>query len=430
MLVHFDEARDAAEQITGEWLDAKTEVVRALLVADIFGKLRLLLWSEVDIDLGDIDRALLERCDAWWTGEVVFVKDADENTKNIYAQLWDQASHDGANERLAVLNRHRHRSGWFEESPNPLWEAPKAGPPVIVFYSFKGGFGRSTTLASFAIQRARGGDRVCVIDFDLDSPGIGLLLNHDSAGGIARWGVVDFLIEQSVVTLPLSDYYHRCDRVAGVGEILVIPAGVVDESYAHKLARVDLEESPSGALSGISTLLRRVRDELQPTWILLDSRTGISEAAGQLLSGVAHLHVLLGTLQDQSWRGLNIVLDHLGKERVLRERGQAEIVLVQAMVPPGEAGKLLRSQFLARSESEFAARYYVDGGADGSDIYWDIGDVDSGDAPHVPIALDYDARLATFGDISEVADVLCAEPYVSFGERVVGRFVPEALDEY
>lgn len=430
MSIHFDEARDAAGQALAEWLKTSVQVTKALLVADIFGKLRLLLWSDAAVEISDLDRVLTAKCDAWWSGDILFVGDADKHLQQTYLRAWDQAQRDVVDARLGTIDRHRHRTGWFNEPPDPLWPTPDSGPPIIVFYSFKGGFGRSTTLASFAIQRARAGDRVCVIDFDLDSPGVGLLLNHDGQGGTAQWGVVDFLIEHSVGELPLSDYSHRCDRIAGGGDIRVIPAGQVNDSYVGKLARVDLEEAAYRRQSGISALLHRVRDELEPNWILLDSRTGISESAGQLLSGIAHLHVLLGTAHDQSWRGLNVILDHLGRDRVLGERVQADVVLVHAMIPSGEAGRLLKSRFLARAEREFTSRYYVDAGSEGSDTLWDLRDIDSLDAPHVPIALDYDARLATFDDISEVADALCAEPYAGFGERVTGRFAREARDEY
>ena len=45
-------------------------------------------------------------------------------------------------------------------------------PPIVVFYSFKGGVGRSTAVAAFAINRSRAGERVVVIDADLDAPGV------------------------------------------------------------------------------------------------------------------------------------------------------------------------------------------------------------------------------------------------------------------
>lgn len=426
--LHFDEAKPAAETALKEWLGRMSPVTKALLVGDLFGKLRLAIWSPTPPDTGNLEQELRDKCDAWWSGEVLYVEQADAVTRDLYTRTWSQGRPDSSEPRLAVLDRHRSRTAWFVDEAEPLWSAADPHPPIVVFYSFKGGLGRSTILASFAIQRARAGERVCVLDLDLDSPGVGRLLAADADGLTAQWGVVDFLVEQSAGKPPLPDYYHRCDRVAGAGEIVVFPAGRMNEAYPDKLARVDMEEAPPAGESGLARLLHRVRDELKPQWILLDARTGISESAGRLLSGIAHLHMLLGTTQDQSWQGLNIVLDRLGKERVLAGRSQAEAILVQAMVPPGEAGKVAREVFLARAEQEFTDRYYAEVGAGGEDtpMFWNTRDMDSLDAPHVAVPVDYDAKLASFGDIADVAEPLCAGSYALIAERITGRFAREA----
>ena len=45
-------------------------------------------------------------------------------------------------------------------------------PPVVSFYSYKGGVGRSTTLAAFASYHARRtGAKVLIIDCDFEAPG-------------------------------------------------------------------------------------------------------------------------------------------------------------------------------------------------------------------------------------------------------------------
>lgn len=427
--LHFDEAKPAAETALREWLGRMPQVTKALLVGDLFGKLRLAIWPLAAPDTGSLEQELREKCGAWWSGEVLHVEQADEVTRDLYTRTLSQGRPDSGEPRLVVLDRHRSRTAWFVDEVEPLWSAPDPHPPIVVFYSFKGGLGRSTILASFAIQRARAGERVCVLDLDLDSPGVGQLLSaHAEEGLTDHWGVVDFLLEQSAGEAPLSDYYHRCDRVAGSGEIVVFPAGKMDNGYPDKLARVDMEEAPPARGSGLARLLERARDELKPQWILLDVRTGISESAGRLLSGIAHLHVLLGTTQNQSWQGLNIVLDRLGKERVLAGRSQAEVILVQAMVPPGAAGKEAREDFLASAEQEFTDRYYAEAGAGDEDaaIVWNVRDMDSLDAPHVPVPVDYDAKLASFGDIAEVAEPLCAGSYALIGERITGRFAREA----
>lgn len=259
----------------------------------------------------------------------------------------------------------------------------------------------------------------------------GLLLVQQRPDGAAYLSgyVVECALKSLLVleTKSAPQHHNFQSLVQQVSKVATF-AGPMNEAYPDKLARVDMEEAPPARESGLARLLHRVRDELQPQWILLDARTSISESAGRLLSGIAHLHVLLGTTQDQSWQGLNIVLDRLGKERVLAGRSQAEAILVQAMVPSGEAGKVAREVFLARAEQEFTDRYYAEAGAGDEDaaMCWNTRDMDSLDAPHVAVPVEYDAKLATFGDIAEVAEPLCAGPYAMVAERITGRFAREA----
>jgi cellulose biosynthesis protein BcsQ len=420
---HFDEAKAAAEAVVTEWLRETPQVTRALLVRDLFGRFSLAVWASDSPDMGVVRQRLQDGCGPWWKDEILHIDQVDEVTRDLYAESASQARRDANEPRLVVLDRHRNRAAWFTEGADPLWDALEPGPPLVVFYSFKGGLGRSTILASFAIQRARAGERVCVLDLDLDSPGVGRLLAADEQGLTASWGVVDFLLERSAGDSSLSDYYHRCDRVAGAGEILVFPAGSMTDAYPDKLARIDMDESPPGSETGLARLLTRARDELKPQWILLDARTGISESAGRLLSGIAHLHVLLGTTQEQSWEGLNLVLDRLGKERVVSGRSQGDAILIQAMVPVGAAGRAARDAFLAQAEQAFTDRYYAD---EESEAMWSVGDLESRDAPHRPIPVDYDAKLASFGDIAEVAGDLCLGSFAEIAERITARFARES----
>lgn len=432
--VHFDEAKKAAEKQIQNWLNNTPQVEKVLIVWDLLGKCRLALWANTPVDTYSLEQNLKAECQAWWSGDIFRIMEADKVTQSLYGETWEQAH--ARNSKLAILDRHRSRTMWFESQDAPIWQAPDAGPPIIVFYSFKGGLGRSTILASFAIQRAKMGERVCVLDFDLDSPGVGNLLSADSTGLTASWGIVDFLLDIDKGDAPLSDYYHRCDRVAGEGEISVFPAGKVNESYADKLARVDME---TDSKLGLEKLLGRVRNELGPKWILVDARTGISDSAGLLLSGIAHLHVILGTTQNQSWQGLNRVITRCGEERIERGQTQSDMLLVHAMVPadqgkkshegdkkPHESVKELHEIFKARSGREFDERFYVSPESD-KDNLWSANDMESSQAPHVPVRVDYDSRLASFGDIEPVADILCQAPYSIIADRISDQFREEEI---
>jgi hypothetical protein len=423
--IHYGEAKKAASEKVRSIVEATAVIERALLVSDLFGRLRIILWAPADGAAQVRERLASELepvCGSWWTGEVLRVGDAATSEQSIWESAWAEGRRDVDVDRLRYLERHRSRTAWFVEATAPEWRAPEEGPPIVVFYGFKGGLGRSTVLASFAIQRARLGERVAVVDFDLDAPGVGSLLSADPDGTIAPWGVVDYLIERAQGDVPLDHYYHTCRRVAGSGEITVFPAGRVDEQYADKLARVDLEDAPGTVFL---RLLSDMRATLAPGWILLDARTGLSEPAGRLLSGIAHLHVLFGASSDQNWSGLSVVINRLGRQRLLAARPQADVLLVQGMVPAtAMSEKIAREAFAERAREVFTDLYYAADPDDAtfSEDVWYVSDLDSQDAPHAPVAMPYRERLAHFRDIADVADTLGEGEYTALAERIAGRF--------
>ena len=75
--------------------------------------------------------------------------------------------------KLRILGRHLTKSGWFEAPAEPPWKLrAEHEPAIVLFYSFKGGVGRSTALAATASHLASNGDQVVVLDADLDAPGV------------------------------------------------------------------------------------------------------------------------------------------------------------------------------------------------------------------------------------------------------------------
>jgi hypothetical protein len=132
--------------------------------------------------------------------------------------------------------------------------------PVVNFYSYKGGMGRTTTLTSYAIHLALAkGKKVVIIDCDLEAPGylnfFNLSENRSLLAGDKN-GIVEYLLDEQFIKEEkpnLEDYYlHWNDPKTGEGDIFVFPAGnlsdeFTDESntYTHRehylqgLARLD-----------------------------------------------------------------------------------------------------------------------------------------------------------------------------------------------
>jgi len=435
---HWDEARQAALEALEQILETAPRASKAVLIDDLFGRLRLVLWvgdkARGETLRGEIDEKLVKECGVYWTGDVWLAQGGgkiSEPDRKLYDRSWKDAR--AHSSRVRLLDRRRNRGAWFSPPSPPIWTLPSkgvgsGGPPVVVFYSFKGGVGRSTSLASFAIHRARAGDRVVVIDADLDAPGLGTLLVQ-AGGERSHWGVVDYLLERSFGEVELRDYYHTCNAegISGSGEILVFPSGRIDGDYLDKLARIDLEP-PSHVPTEhpLALLLRDLRKEFRPDWILLDTRAGLAEPAGMLLSGLAHLYVLFGTFSNQSWAGLRLVLERLGGDRLRQDLPQADCLMVQAMVPENSllAEKTVR-EFTDRARDEFLDVYYAEDSESetSGDVFWSVGDADSSDAPHVPVPLPYSPKLADFGSIEDVADDLAESPdYRRLAARIDARF--------
>ena len=437
---HIGGARRHAVDALTKILDGEKGLERAVLVHDLFGRLRVILWLAPDADEQALRRRVstaLAPCGHFWTGDIwISYARTPRPDKLVYEAAWDEGITVPDHDKLRIDDRTRTRTGWLPRFRVPDWSARRGwsavrspeevagqGPPVVIFYSFKGGVGRTTALAGFALQRAREGERVLVLDLDLDAPGAGTLLSGDD--GDSPLGVVDYLLEAPFGEVRIKDFTHTCKREMLVGEaggeILVMPAGKVDEEYLTKLSRLDLEVR--GDEHPLSQLLAQASQELSPDWILIDSRAGLSAAAGVLLDGIAHLHVLFGTNSAQSQLGLTQVLRHLGESRIRRGVAQARCVVAQAMVVDiVVVEKAARAQFSGWLEATLRDHYLVAAKDDPNDEFWSERDIDDAESPARVVAVPYRARLAFFPSIDDVAPDLVMGPYAELASRIVAAF--------
>lgn len=441
---HFDEAKRESEAALETLVSQNPSIERVALIDDLFGKMRLVFWGRpesqdtVRKDIQQkLDTAFKTVGSQFWTGDIWDATKAETADRVVYDKAWSEGRSVSGSEKVRATDRRRNRGAWFESLSEPPWVPQQAegnqAPPIVVFYSFKGGVGRSTALAAFAIQRARLGERVAVVDLDVDAPGIGSLIAADEKGTSARWGVLDYLLERPLESVDLRDYYHACRRreITGSGEILVVPAGTLDDLYLSKLARADFEPPPPQGKHALIQLFEQIHTELNPHWLLLDARTGLSEPSGALLGGIAHLHVLFGTTSHQAWQGLKLVLGRIGADRVHDNKGQLDCLLVQSMVPEdSKAATLSRAVFSDLARDAFSECYYAPDPSDPEeDSFWYVRDMEASDAPHASVPISYQPKLAHFDNLEQVANHLAQSPeYRMMAERVAARF-PGRIEE-
>ncbi|MGP9846315.1 KGGVGR-motif variant AAA ATPase [Brachybacterium sp. 107] len=238
-------------------------------------------------------------------------------------------------DRVQVADRLMHGSSWSRISDI------SNGAPRIVFFSVKGGVGRSTALSALAWDLSAGGKRVMVVDLDLESPGISTYLlpqENQPSAGIVDWLVED-LVDNGDALLP--DLYSLSPS-APDGEIIVVPAhGVNPGEYISKLGRAWMTKGTGTAQEAweqrLDRLLRLLEDAHRPDVILIDSRSGLDDVASNAIASLgARMTLLFATDDEQSWRGYGSLFNHwlrTGVAPMIRDRLQ----VVAALVPEEES---------------------------------------------------------------------------------------------
>ncbi len=195
-------------------------------------------------------------------------------------------------------------------------EGESNGAPRVVFFSIKGGVGRSSALAATAWAFAQAGKRVLVLDMDLESPGLSSSLLPEIQQ--PTYGITDWLVEDLVdnAEAVFQDMRATSD-LSHDGEIYVVPAhGANPGEYVAKLARVWMPKiAADGTRQNWSARLRRLIDDLErrmePDIILIDSRAGIDEVASACVTELGAKLILLFALEgSQTWTGYRILFEH------------------------------------------------------------------------------------------------------------------------
>jgi hypothetical protein len=95
--------------------------------------------------------------------------------------------------------------------------------------------------------------------------------------------------------------------------------------------------------------------------------------------------------------------------------------MVQAMVPRSSELHLQATQkFADRARDEFSEHYYAEAGLEN---FWTIEDLESSDAPHVPVPISYEERLADFRHLDEIAETIFeSADYQNLANRILKRF--------
>ncbi|QUV86536.1 KGGVGR-motif variant AAA ATPase [Chloracidobacterium aggregatum] len=285
--------------------------------------------------------------------------------------------------KVWMVDRLATEGNWAQIAPET------EGTPRMVFFSIKGGVGRSTALAACAWKLAQLGKRVLVLDLDLESPGLSsslLPLERQPAYGITDWLVEDLVDNAASV----FDGLFATSELSRDGQIYVVPAHGQDPGeYVAKLGRVWMPKvSHDGARESWSArlqrLLRELEERIQPDVVLMDSRAGIDEVASACVTDLgANLVLLFAVDSHQTWKGYRILFEHWLRAGVA-ERIRERLQIVAALTPELDPAAYL-ANLRERAHALFLETLYDEirpSEADG----WNF-DLSDELAPHMPWAV-------------------------------------------
>lgn len=284
---------------------------------------------------------------------------------------------------------------------------------IITFYSYKGGTGRTMALANTAWILAASGKRVLAVDWDLEAPGLHRFFHPfldpnvlTATSGVLNilqdyaWAATDGTRRTGPWHLEFADVEQHAVSLTperlGLsfeegGSLDFLSAGRQFRAYSATTSALEWDNFYERLHGGI--FLEALRDSMKRSYdyVLIDSRTGLSDTADICTLVMPDVLVDCFTLSDQSLDGAADVAHSVGDEH--RKR-RIRVLPVPMRIDEGEKEKVEAGRALARLK--FAGLPKGPGGerlgADDVTAYWG-----SVEIPYKPYYA-YEETLATVGD--------------------------------
>ncbi|MFD0665983.1 FxSxx-COOH system tetratricopeptide repeat protein [Thermocatellispora tengchongensis] len=273
---------------------------------------------------------------------------------------------------------------------------------IIAFYSYKGGTGRTMALANTAWILASNGLKVLAVDWDLESPGLHRFFHPflDENTVSSTTGVVDIISDYMWATAKPhddQDWHLQYARVLphavslnwrfpGEGTLDFVSAGQQNRDYSAMPSIFDWDNFYERLGGGQFIAALRADMKANYDYILIDSRTGLSDIADICTIALPDILVDCFTMSDQSINGAAEVARHIDARYPDK---RIRILPVLMRVDDGEKKKVDTGRLHARSMFEGFPKGLT---AEETSAYW--GSVE------IPYKRFYafEETLATFGD--------------------------------
>lgn len=179
---------------------------------------------------------------------------------------------------------------------------------IISVHSYRGGTGKSNLTANLAYQAARRGRRAAVLDTDVQSPGVHMVL------GLGKERLTHSLTDYLFGKCELEDAAYNLTRDLGLqdsgGALFLLPSSMSVDS----ILRIAAEGYDAGRLNDhISTLMVELKLDL----LILDTHPGLNRET-MLTTSISDGLVVVVRPDTQDFHGTAVLMEVAGRLRVPR----------------------------------------------------------------------------------------------------------------
>jgi len=299
-----------------------------------------------------------------------------------------------------------------------LRDVQKAKPlavPALVFFSLKGGVGRSTALVVAAAHLASIGKNVLIVDLDLEAPGVGSMLLDGQT--LPKYGLLDYYTETKINDIDddfLRDMISTSsitDPVGGLVDVapaagrlcLEYPQNMLGKLSRAYLENISDEERTDTFLDQTRNLIERLCN-LKKNYdaVLVDARAGLNESTAAAVLGLGADVLLFGVDQPQTWEGYKYLFAHLARYKPVENGDTDDEWRLRLHMIHAKASPSIEKQKLFRENAcdAFSDQLYdmLDEGSGTTGFNFDTNDKD---APHYASPILFDGNYQEFNPLRD-----------------------------
>ena len=179
---------------------------------------------------------------------------------------------------------------------------------IVSIHSYRGGTGKSNLTANLAYLAASAGRRVAVLDTDVQSPGVHMVLGLDRKR--LTHSLTDYLFGRCEIEEAAYDLSRDLDLADGTGRLFLLPSSMSVDS----ILRVVAEGYDAGRLNDHLTQLV---DELGIDLLMLDTHPGLNRET-MLTTAVSDALIVVVRPDTQDFHGTGVLMEVAGRLGVPR----------------------------------------------------------------------------------------------------------------